>query len=101
MDVTYTDEGSTYSSETLVRNYQITRRLISEDSNLMTQAKLYKLGSWHIVVKQQRNRRPRLRAIGQFYPKGTRICQNSLLISPSGRRFDAERQIIMAEKDRQ
>jgi len=38
MDVIYTDEGSTHSSETLVRNYQITQRLISEDSNLMTQA---------------------------------------------------------------
>jgi hypothetical protein len=100
MDVIYTDEGSTHSSETLVRNYQITRRLITEDSHLMTRAKLHKLGSWHSVVKQ-RNRKPRLRAICQFYPKGKRICQNSLLISPSGRRFDAERQIIMEEKDRQ
>jgi hypothetical protein len=33
-----------------------------------------------------------------FVPKGKRICQNSLLISQSGRRFDAERQIIMEEK---
>jgi len=40
MYVIYTDEGSTHSSETLVLNYQSTRRLISEDSNLMTQAKL-------------------------------------------------------------
>ena len=68
-DVIHTDEGSIRSFATPVRNYQITRRLIPEDSNLMTQAKLYKLCSWQSVVKQQRNRRPRLRALRQFYPK--------------------------------
>jgi len=36
MDVIYTDEGSAHSPETLVPNYQITRRLIPQDSNLMT-----------------------------------------------------------------
>ena len=47
------------------------------------------------------NGRPRLCAIRQFYLKDRRICQNSLLISQSGRHFDAEREIIMEEKDSQ
>jgi len=57
MDVIYTDEGSAHSSETLVRNYQITLRLIPVDGNLMTQAKLYKLGSRHSVVKQTKKQK--------------------------------------------
>jgi hypothetical protein len=63
---------------------------------------LYKLGSWHSVVKQQRNTKdPDCVPYASFILKGKRICQNRLLLSRSGRRFDAERQIIMEEKDRQ
>jgi hypothetical protein len=97
MDAIYIEDGSTDSSETLVRNYQITRRLIPEDSNQWnTQSYINS-----VVDTVSCNGRPRLCAIRQFYLKDRRICQNSLLISQSGRHFDAEREIIMEEKDSQ
>jgi hypothetical protein len=34
----------------------------------------------------------------QFYRSGKHVCQNSLLISQSGRHFEAEREIITEEK---
>jgi hypothetical protein len=57
MDVIHTDGGSIHSFETPVLNYQITRRLMLEDSNLMTQAKLYKLCSWQSIVKKTKKQK--------------------------------------------